>query len=198
MQSVVDDFAPLWSRAQDAPPLDQMLYVDTKVCLPDDLLIKADKMTMAASVELRVPFLDHELLEYAWTLPPSMKRRGRVGKRLLRVAMAAKLPQPILTRPKQGFPVPLHHWLRTSLFDPCREVLLAASSSVRAQIGESLIDQLLTEHRGGAADRTEELYALWVWETWHRVFLTDKLEQRLHRRAVIDTRWAAPATRLPG
>ena len=198
MEVLIEDFAPLWDRAHDVTPLDQMLYIDTKVCLPDDLLIKADKMTMAASVELRVPFLDHELLEYAWTLPAHLKRRGRVGKRLLRVAMAGKLPQQILTRPKQGFPVPLRHWLRTSLFSPCREVLLAASSSARAHIGEQLIDQLLTEHRSGRADRTEELYALWVWETWHRVFLTDRLEQRLEGCAVTNPPWAEPAAAMPG
>ena len=198
MQALTEEFAPLWARAQGAPALDQMLYIDTKVCLPDDLLIKADRMTMAASVELRVPFLDHELLEYVWTLPAQMKRRGRLGKRLLRIAMAGKLPEPILTRPKRGFPVPLGQWLRTSLYGPCREVLLARTSSVRAQLGERIIAQLLNEHRAGGVDRTEELYALWLWETWHQVFFRDSREHLLEPRAYVEPLTASATATAPG
>ena len=83
-----------------------MLYFDMKVWLPDDLLVKADKMTMATSVELRVPFLDHKLLEYAWRLPSDLKLRAGTGKHLLRQAVAGRVPAPIISRSKLGFPVP--------------------------------------------------------------------------------------------
>jgi asparagine synthase (glutamine-hydrolysing) len=169
-EEVTRALAPHWARSLGAPALHRMMYNDTKVWLADDLLAKADKMTMAFSIELRVPFLDHVLLESAWRLPPSMKVRGRTGKHLLRRAMRGKLPKPILVRPKKGFPVPLGKWLRTSLYDACREQLLGTSSSVKPFIGEKLLERLLEEHRQGRVDRTEELYALWVFDAWHHRF----------------------------
>jgi asparagine synthase (glutamine-hydrolysing) len=172
VEALADQYAEVWQVTRGSPPLNRMLYADTKVYLPDDLLIKADKMTMAAGVELRVPFLDHQLVEYAWSLPTSFKRRGLVGKYLLRTAMAEKLPRPILKRPKQGFPVPLRHWLSSSLYEACHETLLATQSSVRGLLGARTILGLLEEHRAGRSDRTEELYAMWVYEAWHRAFLT--------------------------
>src|SRR5207248_10440277 len=89
-----------------ASALNRMLYVDTKVWLPDDLLLKADKMTMANALELRVPFLDHRLVEFAAQLPANMKLAGGKGKALLRRTMTGVLPDSILNRPKRGFPVP--------------------------------------------------------------------------------------------
>ncbi len=166
-----------WRRTAGCPPLERMLYLDTKVWLPDDLLIKADKMTMAWAIELRVPFLDHQLLESAWTLPPALKLRRGVGKHLLRVAMAGKVPEPILRRPKRGFPIPLGRWLQGPLYGPCRERLLSSHSAVREMLGARFIGGLLEEHRRGQADRREELYALWVFEEWHRTFLSRSREQ---------------------
>ena len=87
--------------------LDQMLYIDSKTWLPDDLLVKADKMTMANSLELRVPLLDHKVLEFAASLPAEHKVRGRETKRALKAAFARALPREILTRKKAGFPVPV-------------------------------------------------------------------------------------------
>jgi asparagine synthase (glutamine-hydrolysing) len=181
-------FAPRWEASRGTRPLNRMLYVDTKVWLPDDLLIKADKMTMAWAVELRVPFLDHLLLEHAWKLPVELKRKWGVGKRLLRWTLRGKIPEPILRRKKKGFPVPIGRWLRTSLYEACREELLASSAVMKPVLGSRLIVRLLEEHRSGRVNRTEELYALWVYEAWHRAFFSEvgvpRLEHRdLRRRA---------------
>jgi asparagine synthase (glutamine-hydrolysing) len=132
---------------------------------------------MAWAVELRVPFLDHELLAAAWALPPSLKVRCGIGKHLLRVAMAGRIPRAILQRPKRGFPVPLVRWLRTSLYGPCRERLLAEGSACREIFGARWVGELLEEHRRGEADRREELYAMWVFEEWHRAFLARGREE---------------------
>ena len=173
LEAIAARFAPRWERSAGAPSLHRLLYTDTKVWLPDDLLIKADKMTMAWAVELRVPFLDHVLLEQAWRLPPSLKMRGNTTKVLLRKAMEGRIPKNILHRPKKGFPVPIGRWLRTSLYEACRERLLATRSSVRPLLGTRVLERLLDEHQQGRVDRTEELYTLWVYEEWHQRFFAE-------------------------
>ncbi len=174
LKNLVSRFAPSWRATQGEPTLHRLLYNDTKIWLPDDLLIKADKMTMAWAVELRVPFLDHVLLESAWRLPPRFKLHHGVGKRLLRTSMRDKIPSSILRRPKRGFPLPLGQWLRGPLHDACREELLAAGSAVRGIVEHALLKQLLEEHRRGSVDRTEEIYALWLYEAWHRAYISPK------------------------
>ncbi|MBI2821393.1 MAG: asparagine synthase (glutamine-hydrolyzing), partial [Acidobacteria bacterium] len=111
--------------------LNLMLHLDTKVWLPDDILLKADKMTMAHGLELRVPFLDHKLVEFAARLPPELKLSGWRGKFLLRQAMRDLLPQQIIARRKKGFPVPTRQWLRIPLSGFVRENLLARDSACR-------------------------------------------------------------------
>ncbi len=178
LEGLASHFEPLWRRTEGRPPLERMLYADAKVWLPDDLSIKADKMTMAHAVELRVPFLDHELVEYASGLPPALKLQGGVGKRLLRQAMAGRLPQAILEQPKRGFPVPLRRWLKAELYGPCREALLASGSQARQIFGERAIEGLLAEHRSGRVNRREELWAMWVFEAWHRAFFLSAERER--------------------
>ena len=121
-------FRSCFQHTRGRVPLDQMLYTDTKVWLPDDILLKADKMTMANGLELRVPFLDHTLVEFCAGLPPKLKLNGQWGKFLLREAMREKLPRPILQRSKKGFPVPTSRWLRSSLRDLTHDALLSSSS----------------------------------------------------------------------
>jgi len=102
----------LFRNVADRTALDQMMYVDTKTWLPDDLLVKADKMTMAASVELRVPLLDSEVLEFAWSLPEALKVRGLQGKVVLKRALREAVPKELLARRKAGFILPYSRWLR--------------------------------------------------------------------------------------
>src|SRR5262249_20264497 len=104
-----------WARSRGWSPLRRMLYLDHRVWLPDDLLVKADKMTMAHAVELRVPFLDHKLVELVWSLSDRFKLDGCVGKVLLCCAVCGRIPRAVLERGKMGFPTPAGAWLRTSL-----------------------------------------------------------------------------------
>ncbi len=172
LEGLAARFEGMWRHTEGAPALHRLLYQDTRVWLPDDLLAKADRMTMATAVELRVPFLDHVMIEHAWSLPPRLKLRGGVGKWLLRRALRGRVPDAILGRPKRGFTVPLGSWLRTSLHEPCRERLLASDGTARGLLGTRFLHRLLDEHRRGENDRTEELYALWVFEEWRRAFFS--------------------------
>lgn len=166
----VDRLHPLHERTQGLSPLSRMLYSDVKTWLPDDLLIKADKMSMAASIELRTPFLDHKLLEFCWSMPDHLKLKGWVGKYLLRKGMENKLPHEILHRPKRGFPVPTGSWLRHQLHGQLREQLLASNSACRSLFPASTVERLLNQHRSGQ-DRTEEVFALWCLENWAQCYL---------------------------
>jgi asparagine synthase (glutamine-hydrolysing) len=177
-------FESCFRSAGTASPLDRMLYVDTHIWLPDDLLLKADKMTMAHALELRVPFLDHRLIEFAATLPRSSKVQGRSGKTLLRRLMAPKLPEPILSRTKKGFPVPTEHWLRGPLRDWTRDALLGAGSAVEGYMETAVIRQIVEQHEQGAVNRDREIWALLIFEFWHRQFMNRASQRTQAERPV--------------
>src|SRR5205814_1961259 len=139
--------------AGPASPLDRMLYVDTRIWLPDDLLLKADKITMANQLELRVPFLDHRMVEFASRLPQTAKQRRGVGKALLRRLMTGKLPAPILNREKKGFPVPTQHWLRSELRDWVNDALLSSSSAIRDYMEPDVVKDVVRQHQLGRTNR---------------------------------------------
>jgi glycosyltransferase involved in cell wall biosynthesis len=128
--------------------------------------VKADKMTMANALELRVPFLDHELVEWSARVPAAMKLRGREGKWLLRQAAYERLPAECTTGAKRGFTVPVSGWMRGMLHPELRAALLDPRAFARSRFGEKAVARLLEDHRLGVADRKEELWALWVLELW--------------------------------
>jgi asparagine synthase (glutamine-hydrolysing) len=147
-----------------------MLYVDTKTWLPDDLLIKADKMTMANSVELRVPFLDHKVLEFAAALPRNQKLRGLTMKYLAKRALRKHVPAEILNRRKVGFPVPYAMWLRNNLREQVSEILLDPVTNSRGYFQRGTVEKLIRKHQTGAG-YSKEIFALVVLELWHRIFV---------------------------
>lgn len=150
--------------------VNKMLYVDTKTWLVDDLLLKADKMTMANSIELRVPFLDHKLLEFAASLPGNYKVRGFKTKYIARRVFGNQVPREILERKKAGFPVPYDSWLRKDLKGWLRDILLDRKTLARGYFDKRCIERLISENlRGG--DHCKQLFSLAVLELWHRVFL---------------------------
>jgi asparagine synthase (glutamine-hydrolysing) len=153
--------------------LEKMLYVDTKTWLPDDLLIKADKMTMASSVELRVPFLDHKVLEFAARLPRNQKVRGLTTKYLAKIALTKRVPDEILYRRKAGFPVPYESWLRNNLRDWVRGILLDRETISRGYFQRSAIENLLERNRQGMG-YSKEIFSLVVLELWHRTFVDQR------------------------
>jgi len=161
--------APHWEATRGMTPLRRMLYLDSRVWLPDDLLVKADKMTMAHAIELRVPFLDHELMEHAWSLPDHLKIHNGVGKALLRKAALGRVPQAILERPKMGFGTPTAAWLRGGLNDLAHDVLDDTRSLARERFDLGVVRSLLARHEAGA-DLSAELWPLVVLELWHKNF----------------------------
>ena len=160
--------APHRERARAFSPLARMLHLDHHVWLPDDLLVKADKMTMAHAIELRVPLLDHVLVELAWSLPDRMKISRGVGKAILRRAVQGRVPPEILARKKRGFPTPVKSWLRGGLQELAQDALLSQHSFARARLSLPEVAGLLERHRAGRANHADELWPLLVLELWHR------------------------------
>jgi asparagine synthase (glutamine-hydrolysing) len=158
------------NNGRAASKLNRMLYTDTKTTLPDDLLLKADKMTMANSIELRVPLLDHKVLEFAASLPEHFKVRGFTTKYIAKRALRNRVPPEILRRKKVGFPVPYESWLRTDLRDWMHDVLLDRETVSRGYFNKGSIEGLVAENsRSGAYSK--ELLSLAALELWHRAFL---------------------------
>lgn len=150
--------------------VNRMLYVDTKTSLPDDLLLKADKMTMANSIELRVPFLDHKFLEFAASLPENFKVRGFTTKYIAKEALRDRVPQEILHRKKVGFPVPYESWMRTELKDWVRSVLLDSESVSRGYFNRGCLEHLIDQDLRFQS-YPKEILSLVSLELWHRAFL---------------------------
>jgi len=170
-QQLQEVFGNYFKAVEKVSPLNRMLYVDSKVWLPDDLLIKADKMTMANGLELRVPFLDHKLVEFAATLSDDSKLGGKGGKTLLRRAMRGVLPNAIIDRPKKGFPIPIASWLRGPLRQFARDNLLSRQAACSRYMDSGAITRIVHEHEKGSLDRSQEIWALLVFEFWHRHFI---------------------------
>ena len=166
----VEPIRRLFSVVHGESILDQMLYIDTKTWLPDDLLIKADRMTMANSLELRVPLLDHRLLEFAASLPSHYKLKGFTLKYIWKKALARRVPSAILRRKKAGFPVPYESWLRNECRDQVHEILTDRRTSQRGYFQKAAIEKLVrtNNERGGFS---KEVFSLVTLELWHRMFL---------------------------
>ena len=157
--------------------LDRLLYVDTKTYL-HELLMKQDQMSMAASIESRVPFLDHPLVEFTARLPERLKLRGGTTKYILREAMRDVLPAEILSRGKMGFPVPIGAWLRGPYRGIVDELVLSPRALERGLFEPSAIRTLVARHAAGE-DHAERLWSLVNLEIWHRVVVEGEPSERL-------------------
>lgn len=138
--------------------------------LPDNLLERGDRMSMAASVELRPPFLDGALVEWAWALPSDLKIRRRRSKWILREVARDLLPRAIVDRPKDGFRVPLDDWFRGDLEETVRDALLSDDSFVAGTLDGGRVRELIERHTSGTANEGLRLWTLLSLEIWHRVF----------------------------
>lgn len=159
------------ARTDAKNPLNRMLYVDTKLWLPDDLLARGDKTSMAVSLEARIPFLDHKLVEFAATLPPHLKLNGLTRKYLLKKVSQKWLPPEIIHRKKQGFPMPIPVWFKDQARSFLRDHLSSTQVQRRGLFDWEYVEKLLTEHETGFADHGALLWGLLNVELWHRVFI---------------------------
>jgi asparagine synthase (glutamine-hydrolysing) len=150
--------------------LNRLLYADMKTYL-HELLMKQDQMSMAASIESRVPFLDHKLVEYTSRLPERMKLRGWTTKYILREGMKGILPERILTRPKMGFPVPVGAWFRGEFKHVVDEFVLSERTLSRNLFNKEVVKDLVNRHQSGKENHSERLWSLVNFEIWQRQFI---------------------------
>jgi asparagine synthase (glutamine-hydrolysing) len=173
--------------------LDRLLYADIKTYLVE-LLMKQDQMSMAVSIESRVPFLDHKLVEFASTLPDEWKLQGWTTKRVLREAMKGLLPESILNRPKMGFPVPFAAWTRGAWNAVARDVLLDRRARERGIFEPHAVDTLLRAHAAGTIEGGDRIWTLVNLELWHRTFIDGQGVQTLpHAHSLAEIGSAAAA-----
>jgi asparagine synthase (glutamine-hydrolysing) len=164
-------FAEQLARTDAVEPLNRMLYVDTKLWLPDDLLARGDKTSMAASLEARVPLLDHKLVEFAATLPTHLKLKGLTRKYLLRKVARRLLPREILERPKKGFPMPFSAWFRGDARTFVRDLLSPSTVRRRGLFSPTYVQKLLDDNDRGLAQNGSLLWGLMSVELWYRQFI---------------------------
>jgi len=182
--SGVDPYAAAHAAlaATDAPTmLDRLLYADTKTYL-HELLMKQDQMSMAASIESRVPFLDHPLVEFASSLPQRLKLRGWTTKYVLRQAMRDLLPEEILSRRKMGFPVPVGAWFRGAFTGVVDEFVLGERAMARGLFQREHVRRLVEAHNTGREKHDERLWMLVNWEIWQRIFLDGEAPESIQWR----------------
>ena len=146
-------------------------HTDVQLYLPDDLLVKMDIASMANSLEVRSPFLDHEVVEFAATLPAPLKLRGSLRSTFCGGRCAASCPRPSSGGPKMGFGVPIDHWFRHELREMAYDVLLDARARQRGYFRPEIVRRYLDEHVEGRAHHHPRLWSLLMLEQWHRVFI---------------------------
>jgi asparagine synthase (glutamine-hydrolysing) len=163
---------PLYQESKGYDPVDKMQYIDIHTWMRGDILLKADKMTMAHSLELRVPFLDKEVFETASRIPTSLKTANGTTKYILRKAAEGVVPEHVLTRKKLGFPVPIRHWLKNEMNEWAKRLI--KESNTDHLINKTYVLQLLEDHCQNKADHSRKLWTVLMFMLWHDVYVEKK------------------------
>lgn len=169
-----DIFTPVYSHLENCKArttFDRLTYLDLKLYLQDDLLVKVDRMSMANSLEIRVPFLDHEFVGFAATVPSSLKLKGLTAKYILKKTMAKVLPEEILTRKKIGFDIPLGIWIRNELKDFVTDILSQTHLKEHGFFNAPYIENLLKEHFNGIHNHRQLLWPLIIFQFWYNHYM---------------------------
>jgi asparagine synthase (glutamine-hydrolysing) len=174
-----------FDRYSELPWASQMMRFDTDTYLPEDVLTKVDRMSMAHSIESRVPLLDNEVIAFASTLPASMKIANGRRKHILKSVAASLLPSEILTRPKQGFGVPIGSWFRGNLRELFSDTLLSRASLERGYFQPTVVRRLIQEHLSGKRDHASRLWQLVIFERWHQQYVDSPKRKVFPRNAQI-------------
>ncbi|MFN0111083.1 MAG: asparagine synthase (glutamine-hydrolyzing) [Blastocatellia bacterium] len=186
-----DQFRRIYDEPVGADKLNRLLYLDSKTYLPGDILTKVDRMSMAHSIEARVPLLDHKLIEFVQTIPASLKLRGSTTKHILKQAMSGLIPEAIINRPKMGFGVPLRKWLNHELREMLHDTLTDRTARERGLLDQQAVQALLDEHGRGRRDNSLHLWGLLTLELWHRAFIDRKPESSFSGAKQVEMRQLA-------
>ncbi len=168
---VATSFREFGNGVKTTALLDSLLYIDSKTYLPGDILTKVDRMSMAVSLETRVPLLDHKLIDFVTRIPASMKMSGLETKHLFKRAVKDLIPAEVINRPKQGFGVPLQEWINLQLRERIRDTLTDTRARQRGYVTPQYVEILLEEHERGRRDHSMALWSLLMLELWHRGFV---------------------------
>jgi asparagine synthase (glutamine-hydrolysing) len=161
----------LHADVEHLDPLTQMLYIDTRADLPDDLLMVGDKTSMANSLEARVPYLDYRIVEFVEKLPSSLKLRGFKAKYLHKKAVEKWLPREVIDQKKKGFANPVYKWLRESMQQYVSDCLLSDNAAVARYFDQNYIRRLVADHEAGRQNYMRHIYLLISFELWHQMFI---------------------------
>jgi asparagine synthase (glutamine-hydrolysing) len=154
-----------WGEVADRDPVSQPMLVDLMSYLPGDILTKVDRMSMAASIEARVPLLDHHMVEFAVTVPTKLKLKDGTGKWIFREAVRDLVPDPVFSKRKQGFGVPLQAWLRNELRHRV-DKLVEPGSPLAEWVNQAAVNRIVREHHVGRRDHSPLLWKLIVLQLW--------------------------------
>jgi asparagine synthase (glutamine-hydrolysing) len=188
--------AALRLKDMDGHWLSALQYLDLHAYLPLDILTKVDRMSMAHSIEVRPPFLDHKLVEFAATIPAELRLQGCTTKAILKRALRGILPDAVIDRAKRGFAIPLGRWFRGQLHEFVRELLLSETSRNRSIFNPGYIEELIRRPNGGrGTDLDLELWTLISFELWCRAYLDGSRTPGPEGRRGIAT--VAPSRRVP-
>lgn len=174
---------PLYAETAGYDPVDRMQYIDIHTWMRGDILLKADRMTMAHSLELRVPFLDKAVFDIASKIPTSLKTAEGTTKYILRKAAEGIVPDHVLNRKKLGFPVPIRHWLKAEMHDWA--VDLIKQSETGHLINKQYVLDLLDEHCRGKLDHSRKIWTVLVFMVWHAVFVEEKYDFQKEKKAAV-------------
>ncbi|MCM3599152.1 asparagine synthase (glutamine-hydrolyzing) [Robertmurraya korlensis] len=163
---------PLYKESEGYDPVDRMQYIDIHTWMRGDILLKADKMTMAHSLELRVPFLDKAVFEVASKIPTSLKTANGTTKYVLRKAAEGIVPEHVLNRKKLGFPVPIRHWLKAEMNEWAKTII--RESDTDYLLNKTYVLQLLEDHCQGKADNSRKIWTVLMFMVWHQVYVEKK------------------------
>jgi len=180
-------FLDAFRRSDAEDWTDATLDTDVGLYLADDLLVKMDRATMAHSLEGRSPLLDHVLMEFVATLPPTFKLAGAQKKRIVKAALRGILPDAVLDRPKMGFGAPISSWFRNDLREMAQDLLLSPRAVQREYFRAPVVAQILDEHLHEHADHGEDLWDLLILEVWHRTFIDARASVRVAHPRVAAT-----------
>jgi asparagine synthase (glutamine-hydrolysing) len=165
---------PLYNETTGYHPVDRMQYIDIHTWMRGDILLKADRMTMAHSLELRVPFLDKEVFRVASKISPDLKIANNTTKYILRKAAEGVVPAHVLNRRKLGFPVPIRHWLKAEMHDWALNII--RESETDYLFNKQIIIQMLEDHCQGKLDYSRKIWTVLTFMVWHQIYQEKKYD----------------------